>query len=124
MSETANMRQDYRNPREGIDLAKDSAWPDQSARHADQAVSHAIAAVTTSDSRTRESEIRLAQMYATLSLRDKVDELNQTIAGLAGHAIEVNAELSETIKKATQHVVVELRKHQVKPAPNGETEAA
>ena len=80
MSETANMRQDYRQPKEGIDLAANSAWPDMSARNADAALLHLVAAADgTRDSRDREHELRLAQIYATLSLRDKVDELCATL---------------------------------------------
>lgn len=79
MSATANGRQDYRNPRAGVDLAATSDFPDMSARHADHAVSALIASELAPDSREREQHLRLAQVYATLSLRDKVDELTATL---------------------------------------------
>jgi hypothetical protein len=51
-----------------------------------------------------------ATVHATLALHDKVEELTQTIKRGVEQMIETNAELSDTIKKATNSIVIELRK--------------
>lgn len=60
--------------------------------------------------------LKVAETYATLSLRDAVLEAVATFKETTTTAIETNAELSETVKKATRHVVTELRKATVKAA--------
>lgn len=117
---TANSRQNYGNP-DGRETP--TAWPDLSAKHADWALSALTESKRTDlDSRDRERLSTEAHILATLSLRDKLDELTSTLAHVIGAAIETDAELSQTIKTATQAVVVELRKHQVKAVDTDEVD--
>lgn len=114
MSDTANSRQDYLSPKDGIDLAKASPHPDLSAKHADWAVDHLVKSNSTTDSRERELEVRLAQAYATLSLRDKLDELNATIKLAVSQVLGSQATLNENVKQAAQHLhrdAQELKRH-------------
>ena len=93
MSDTANMRQDYHRPTEGIDLAKDSPYPDQSAKHADWAMSHFVKANGHEDPSLKAVEVELAKTLATLSLRDKLDELVETIKVCTSQVLDAQRHL-------------------------------
>lgn len=108
------MRQRYKDPdgRESV-----VHYPDLSAKHADEAVDSLVQSRRTDlDSRERERLSAEAHVFAILSLRDKLDEFHATIKHVAGQSIETNAELSGTVKKATNVVVAELRKATVRKA--------
>lgn len=111
---TANERQRYKDPdgREAV-----VHYPDLSAKHADEAVDSLVQSRRTDlDSRERERLADEAHVFAVLSLRDKLDEFHATLKVLAGQSIETHAELSGTVKKATNVVVAEMRKATVREA--------
>lgn len=58
--------------------------------------------------------IRQAQVYATLSLRDSIQEITATLKEVANRQIDSTQGLDETIKKATNVTVVELRRATMK----------
>ena len=118
---TANTRQYSKDPdgRESV-----VHYPDYSAKHADEALEALVQSHRPDlDSRERERLLGEAKVLSTLSLRDKLDEFHATLKLIVNQSIETNAELSETIKAATNHVVVEMRKATVKAADNGSSGA-
>lgn len=104
MSDTANSRQDYMNPKDGIDLTKGSPYPDQSAKHAAYAVEALVRVATGKDSREQDRDAEVAKAWASLSLRDKLDELAATVRTCSAQIIESQAKLDQDVKTAAQHL--------------------
>lgn len=107
---TANMRHNYKA--EG-DNSLNSRYTDLSAFHADNALGHLLESRRSDiDSRQKDLEVRQAQALATLSLRDKMDELNATIGRGIALLAESQADLSRRIETAAQYLhrdAVDLR---------------
>jgi hypothetical protein len=87
-------------------------WAEMRARadHADDAYRFLSSAPFNGDAEMARVMVDAATVHATLALHDKVEELTQTIKRGVEQMIETNAELSDTIKKATNSIVIELRK--------------
>jgi hypothetical protein len=87
-------------------------WAEMRARadHADDAYRFLSSAPFNGDADMAKVMVDAATVHATLALHDKVEELTQTIKRAVEQTIETNAELSDTIKKATNSIVIELRK--------------
>jgi uncharacterized protein YhaN len=93
-------------------------WADLRKRndHADKAYEFLSSAPFHGDADMARVMVDAATVHATLALHDKVDELCQALKHVGAQAIETNAELSATVKKATNSVVTELRKATVREA--------
>src|SRR3954447_26461081 len=101
-------------PKDGIDLSKDSPYPDQSAKHASYAVDALVRVASSSDSRERDREAVVAKAWASLSLRDKLDEINATVRLCTKQILESQAKLDQDIQTAAQHLhqdATDLKKH-------------
>lgn len=68
------------------------------------------------DTLRKQNLLRAAQLVATCSLTDAVNECTATLKEVANRQIDSTQDLEATIKKATNHVVIELRKATVRPA--------
>lgn len=75
-----------------------------------------IRAADEKDGRRAEYWVRVALVCAIERHSDKLEEATAALGAVAEQAIEANAELSATVKKATNAVVVELRKATVREA--------
>ena len=97
--------------------ARDGA-PDPSWAKADQAVEALALAREEPDSAKRAEHLKAAVTLAVLSHRDALGETSSLLKEIANgpllEAVQSVTEASETIKKATNHLVAELRKSQVK----------
>lgn len=92
------------------------SWGELRAKvdHFDKAYEYLHSAPINGDPEVVKAMLQAADIHSRIGLGDRLEELNQTLKHIAGQAITTNAELSETIKKATNVVVIELRKAQLK----------
>jgi hypothetical protein len=97
----------------GASVGRDvPSWGEMRAStdHADKAYEYLNSAPFSGDPQVVKAMIEAATVHATLALHDKVEELTQTLKVVVNAQTETNAELSQTVKKATNVIVVELRK--------------
>jgi hypothetical protein len=91
-------------PKDGIDLGKDSPYPDQSAKHASYAVEALVRVASSSDSREKDREAEVAKAWATLSLRDKLDEMVAVVRICTERIIDSQTTLDDHVQTAAQHL--------------------
>ena len=84
--------------------------------YADCAVGALIQAMGEKDTPKRANDLKDAQVYATLSLRDAVLEATATVKEIATRDIEATIELSATMKRAANSIHSAVRRETVKPA--------
>jgi hypothetical protein len=97
---------------------KAPSWGEMRANlnHFDKAYEYLNSAPFNGDPEVVKAMIQAADIHARIGLGDKLEELRETLKQTVAQAIESNAELSQTVKKATNSVIIELRKATVREA--------
>lgn len=83
---------------------------------ADCAVHALVRATGNEDTLGRKNDLDEAKVWALLSHRDAVLESTATLKEVANRQIDSTLDLDQTVKKATNHVVTEMRRANVREA--------